>query len=128
MKRITAIVALSLFLCSLSDAKDSLWGLGDNGRIAINFLEHRSEATSRVIDVTLILGNWFVAGRIREPNDARVEDTPISLSAKNASFEGTISVKFGSDKSEVKLKGKLTLGPSAFTLDESVDCKTIAGL
>jgi hypothetical protein len=128
MKRIVATVALSLFLCSFANAKDSLWGLGDNGKIAISFFEHRSDASGRVIDVTLIIGGWLLTGSIKEPDDGRVEGRPISLAGKNASFEGTINVGFGDETSEIKLKGKLTLGPNVIALDESIHCKTMVGL
>ena len=128
MKRIAPSLALCLFLCSLANAKDSLWGLGDNGRIAISFLEHRAGASLRVIDVTLIVGGWLLAGSVKEPSDGHVEDRPISLAAKNATFEGTFNVEFGGDTNKIKLKGKLTLRGSAFILDESIDCKTMIGL
>jgi hypothetical protein len=128
MKRIVVTIAVNLFLCCFANAKDSLWGLGDNGKIAINLFEHRSSGSSRLIDVTLIMGGWFLAGSVKEPSDGHVEDRPIRLAAKNASFEGTISVKFGEDTSEIKLKGKLTLGHSPFALDESIDCKMMVGL
>jgi hypothetical protein len=128
MKRIVVTIAVNLFLCCFANAKDSLWSLGDNGKTAINLFEHRSSGSTRVIDVTLIMGGWFLAGSVEEPSDGHVEDRPVSLAAKNASFEGTITVKFGDDTTKIKLKGKLTLGPSAFTLDETIDCKTMAGL
>jgi hypothetical protein len=117
-----------LLLCPLANGKDTLWGLGDNNRIAISFFEHRSDAPSRVIDVTLIAGGWFLAGTVKEPSDGRIEDRPISLTAKGARFEGTISVQFGGDASEVKLKGRFTLKGNPVMLDESIRCKTMVGL
>lgn len=128
MKGIAAALVLSLFLSPIARARDSLWGLGDNGRMAISFFEHRSGASSRVIDVTLIVGGWFLAGGVKEPSDGDVEDRAISLTAKEATFKGGISVQFGGDASDVKLKGKLTLGGNAVMLDESIHCKTMAGL
>ena len=128
MKRIVASLFLCLFLSAVSNAKDSLWGLGDNSKIAISFLEHRAGDSPRVIDVTLIVGGWLLVGSVKEPSDGRIEKRPMSLIAKDASFEGTFSVQFRGETSEVKLKGKLALGSNVVSLDETIQCKTMVGL
>ena len=127
MKVIIAATALSLCLVIFSLGKDSFWGLGDDGKIAISFLDYRSGASSRVLDVTLIMGDSLLIGSLKEPI-GNINDQPLKLAGKNGTFKGRLSIDWTDDKKPLKLSGQLILFGNSYRLDETIHYKEMTGL
>jgi hypothetical protein len=109
-----------------SYAKDSVWILGNNNKVAINVFEHRVGAEHRAAEVTLIMGSWFLNGQLKDSGQGYANPTPINLTTKSGSFKGTISVDFA--KNKVTLKGTLTLDGEPIPLNEVIPCKELKGI
>lgn len=107
-----------------SFAKDSVWGLANNDKIALSFLEHRF-ADDRAAEVKLITGDWLLTGLVKD-HDGYTKPAPITLTGPKATFKGTISIDFSTSK--VALKGKLTLDGTPFDLNETMAFKELEGL
>lgn len=119
------IIASLLMLVS-SFAKDSVWVLGNNQKVAINVFEHRVGADKRAAEITLIIGSWFLSGQVKDSGQGYANPAPVTLKTKDATFKGTISVDFS--KNKVTLKGKLTLIGQPFDLNETMSVKELRGL
>ena len=122
---LTAITAFSSAF-----AKDSLWGVGNDGTLALNLFEHRARGTSRAADITLIMGSWFLSGKLVDSGNGYPNPGAITLTGRNGSlrgtFTGTIRLDFAAKK--VRLTGTLALGPASFNLNNTIRYKELIGL
>src|ERR1051326_3625901 len=124
----TSIIAILVgMLMSVSSfAKDSVWALGNNNKVAINIFEHRVGADKRGAEITLIMCSWFLNGQVKDTGQGYTNPAPVTLTTKSGTFKGTISIDFS--KAKVTLKGKLTLDGEPFTLNEVIPCKELQGI
>lgn len=105
---VLAIVCSALF-ASGAFARDSICMLGDNGKIALTTLEHRSAAgDGRVTEVTLIFGMHLLRGKLVDTDSGPVTLKETGSSKYNYTFGGTIGVDYQTNKMSVK--GKITVG------------------
>jgi len=124
----TSIIAIlvGMLMAASAFAKDSVWILGNNNKVAINVFEHRVGADQRAAEVTLIMGSWFLNGQLKDRGQGYANPAPITLTTKSGSFKGTISVDFSTNK--VTLKGTLTLDGEPIPLNEVISCKELKGI
>jgi hypothetical protein len=105
---VLAIVGSALF-ASIAFARDSTCMLGDNGKIALTTLEHRSATgDGRVTEVTLIFGMHLLRGKLVDTDSGPVTLKETGSSKYNYTFGGTIGVDYQTNKMSVK--GKITVG------------------
>jgi len=102
-------IAWSMLSVSTAFAADSVCMLGDNGKIALTTLEHRSgTGDGRVTEVTLIFGMHLLRGRLIDKDSGPVTLKEIGSSKGSYTFGGTVGVDYQTKKMTVK--GKLTTG------------------
>jgi hypothetical protein len=104
---VLAIVCSALF-ASIAFARDSTWMLGDNGKIALNTLEHRSGSGGRVTEVTLIFGMHLLRGKLVDTDSGPITLKEAGSSKYSYTFGGTIGVDYQTNKMTVK--GKIMAG------------------
>jgi hypothetical protein len=126
MKTYLIGIIVGILMAVSSFAKDSVWVLGNNNKVAINIFEHRVGSDKRAAEVTLIMGSWLLTGKVKDNGQGYVNPAPVTLTTKSGNFKGTISVDFS--KSKVTLKGTLTLDGEPFTLNEVIPCKELQGI
>ena len=130
MKSLLVGIIAAATIFSPAFAKDSLWGLGYDSKVALNLFEHRAGGTSREADITLIMGSWFLSGKVVDSGNGYPNPGAITLTGRNGSlrgvFRGTIRLDFTGKK--MRLKGTLTLGPASFILDETIRYRELNGL
>jgi len=102
-------------------ARDSSWLLCENGKLAVNTLEHRSGATSRQTDIALIYGANILTGVVKDTSKG-----PVSLSGGGSSFKGTVEVDYGDDY-RLTIKGRLILADEKFNISYVLPCKELEG-
>ncbi len=124
IKRFTfGFLAVVLF-STAALAGDSTWLLGDDGKIALNTFEHRAgEGDGRETSVTLIYGEHFLSGKLKDVDSGKITLKASSSIPENAYvFKGSISIDY--DKSEITLKGKMTVGDTEIdTYSTTITCK-----
>jgi hypothetical protein len=95
---------------------DSAWLMCSTSRIAVNVFEHRAQnGMDRNTDYVLLFGGFVLTGTV--VNDAHA----VSLNGAGASFAGTLSVDFTTNK-KAKLAGTLTLDGEAFSAAQNLAC------
>lgn len=102
------VAALAAFTVS-TKAADSTWLLGDNGKVAVNSLEHRLGASGRGTDVTLIIGSHLLKGSLVNRDSGKI--TLKETGRDGYTFEGTIAIDY--QNSQTTLKGRIKFGGSA---------------
>lgn len=126
------LVGLITFVTAFSSAfaKDSLWGVGNDGTLALNPFEHRAGGTSRAADITLIMGSWFLNGKVVDSGGGYPNPGAITLTGRNGSprgtFTGTIRMDFTAEK--VRLTGTRKLSSTSFNLNNTIRYKELVGL
>jgi hypothetical protein len=119
-----SIVFLSTFnsLNLPSQAADSRWLLCDNGKLAMNLLEHRSgDGQGRTTDLILLLGSNIFRGQLANTDLDKVILS--SLSQDKSSFRGEVAVNH--QKNLVSLKGTLNLSGNLFSIKTQLKCKEL---
>jgi hypothetical protein len=87
-----------------------------SSRIAVNVFEHRAQnGMDRNTDYVLLFGGFVLTGTV--VNDAEA----VSLNGPGASFTGTLSIDFTTNKS-ARLGGTLTLDGEAFSAAQDLAC------
>jgi hypothetical protein len=95
---------------------DSAWLMCRSSRVAVNVFEHRAQnGMDRSTDYVLLFGGFVLTGTV--VNDAEA----VSLNGPGASFTGTLSIDFTTNKS-AKLGGTLTLDGEAFSAAQDLAC------
>jgi hypothetical protein len=95
---------------------DSAWLMCSDSRIAVNVFEHRAQnGMDRNTDFVMLFGGFVLTGTV--VNDAH----DVSLNGPGASFTGTLSIDFTTNKS-AKLGGTLTLDGEAFSAAQNLAC------
>jgi hypothetical protein len=101
-------------------ASDSLWLLCDNGKLAMNLLEHRSaDGQGRVTSLTLLLGMNNLSGQLTNTDSGKVLLT--SNPKNKTSFNGNVAVNYS--KKVVSLNGILKLSGERFSINTQLQCK-----
>jgi len=119
MKSIILGIALSL-LSLPALASDSIWLLCDNGKLALNLLEHRSaNGTGRVTSLNLLLGMNIFSGQLNNTDSGKVYLT--STNGNNGHFKGNVSVNYPQET--VYLQGTLYLTDSNLKINSKLHCK-----
>jgi hypothetical protein len=103
-------------------AADSQWLLCDNGKLALNLLEHRSaDGQGRITNFTLLLGANIFLGQLTDTNSDKVILS--SPSKDKSSFRGDVAVNH--QKKIVLLNGTLNLSGNLFNLRTQLKCKEL---
>jgi hypothetical protein len=126
MKTSIIVILVGMLISVSAFAKDSVWLLGNDDKVAVNILEHRVGSDDRAAEITLIMGSWLLTGQVKDTGQGYTNPAPVTLTTKNGTFKGTISIDF--EKTKVTLKGKLTLDDEPFTLNELIPCKELQGI
>jgi hypothetical protein len=118
-------------LCCLSfpaQASDSTWLLCDNGKLAVNLLEHRDEVHGKIgkrtVSIALIFGMNIASGELDNTYSGETSSGKIFLTStpKNQSkFVGNIVVDY--QKAVVLLNGTLTLLGSPYPIRTKLQCR-----
>jgi hypothetical protein len=98
---IGTVIGTTIGLVSQSaQAADSLWLLCDDGKLAVNLLEHRNgmdgNVQKRAITITLLLGSNIFVGELDTTSQDASNPRKVSLSSistgDKSSFSGTITI------------------------------------
>ena len=121
---ISCLVPLTL-LSAKGFAADSTWLLCDNGKLAVNLLEHRAaDGMGRVTSLLLLLGANLFKGEL-----VNVDAGEVSLQGNAAGapgenvFAGNLAVNYATKN--LVLKGTLITFGQAFNVDATLKCKEL---
>lgn len=122
MKAIFFAVALGI-LASNAWAGDSTWYLCDNGKFALNLLEHRStDGSGRAFSVALMYGAHVLQAEI---NVGDSNFGTAKMTTGNDSFDGTVSLGLEPSPNAI-IDGKLTIDSKVIDVDVAVlNCKIL---
>jgi hypothetical protein len=131
VRSIAIVTTVGTMVCLLSlpaQASDSTWMLCDNGKLAVNLLEHRNgvqgNISKRTVSIALIFGMNIASGELDNTNGGETSSGRIFLTStpKNHSkFIGNIAVDYA--KAVVSLNGTLTLSGSPYQIRTQLQCK-----
>jgi hypothetical protein len=120
------------FLTLPCQAKDSLWLLCDNGKMALNLHEHRA-GLGRAISFSLLFGGYTLTGDLINANQSidqktsEVTDYGKVVLRGNpkypSNFKGEIAVNY--TKEVVSLNGVLNLQGERFNIKYQLQCKEL---
>lgn len=111
VKTLILVIAGVITLAPGTFARDSTWLLADNGKLAVTTFEHRA-GEGRATTVTVIYGEHILRGVLNDADSGRIKlkkETP-QEPENDYRFTGNISINY--EKSQITLKGKLTVGGS----------------
>jgi hypothetical protein len=131
VRLIAIVTTVGTMFCLLSlpaQASDSTWLLCDNGKLAVNLLEHRNgvkgNISKRTVSIALIFGMNIATGELDNTYGGETSSGKILLTStpKNQSkFSGNILVNYA--KAVVSLNGTLTLSGSPNPIHTQLQCK-----
>jgi hypothetical protein len=129
------IIGTTVGLWSQSvQASDSLWLLCDNGKLAVNLLEHRNGVVGAVqktaLSITLLNGNYVFTGELDTTNQNAKKPRRVLLSSivkdDRSRFIGNISIDYLEPKMILFLNGNLRLGGAPdlnLKINSQLQCK-----
>jgi hypothetical protein len=130
--KLVILSSLFSFWALPCQAKDSLWLLCDNGKMALNLHEHRA-GLGRAISFSLLFGGYTLTGDLINANQSidqktsEVTDYGKVVLRGNpkypSNFKGEIAVNY--TKEVVSLNGVLNLQGERFNIKYQLQCKEL---